>query len=342
MATVLLTTGGTIASRHRTDGVLTAADTGIDLLASAGLVGAGVRVEEFCRVGSYAMTLPLLAALGQRVRQLCADPDVEGVVVAHGTDTMEESAYLVDLGHARETAVVFTGAQLPADHPETDGPANLRDAVLLAQHSEVARLGVLIAMGGRAYAAAEATKGHTTASDPWGAAGAVPLAVVSDGRVTITRHPGPAVETLTMPPERATHRVDLLKLAVGVDGALLRAAIAGGAEAVVVEAFGLGNAPPDVTAAVREAVAAGVPVAVVTRCGAGPTVGIYGDGGGADLERAGALLLGGFTGQRARILLAAALAAADPASSALDIVRRRAGAPSTVTTNHTGTHHEES
>jgi L-asparaginase len=76
---------------------------------------------------------------------------------------------------------------------------------------------------------------------------------------------------------------------------------------------------------VSETVRAGVPVAVVTRCGAGPVAGVYGNGGGADLERAGALLLGGFTGQRARILLAVALAAADSTSAALDLVRRRAG-----------------
>ncbi len=340
MATVVLTTGGTIASRHRGERAVVAVDPGTDLVAAAGLDSRGVRVEEFCRVGSYAMTLPLLAALAQRVRQLCADPGVEGVVVTHGTDTMEESAYLTDLGHDRRTAVVFTGAQLPADHSETDGPANLCDAVLLAQDPAAARLGVLIAMAGRAYAAAEATKAHSTALDPWGAAGTPPVAVVSGGRVTVTRHPGPAPAPLVMPPERATRRVDLVKLVVGVDGAMVRAAVARGAEAIVVEAFGLGNAPEDVTAAVSETVAAGVPVAVVTRCGAGPTAGVYGSGGGADLERAGALLLSGFTGQRARILLAVALAAADSTSVALDLVRRRAGVRPPATTDHATIDHD--
>ena len=325
MVTVVLTTGGTIASRHLGERAVVAVDAGSDLLAAAGLNGPGVFEEEFCRIGSYAMTLPLLAALGERVRQICADPGVAGVVVTHGTDTMEESAYLTDLGHDRRAAVVFTGAQLPADHPETDGPANLRDAVLLAQDPAAARLGVLIAMAGRAYAAAEATKAHSTALDPWGAAGTSPVAVVSGGRVTVTRRPGPVPAPLVMPPEHAARRVDLVKLAVGVDGAMVRAAVARGAEAVVLEAFGLGNAPEDVTAAVRETVAVGVLVTVVTRCGAGPTAGVYGSGGGADLERAGALLLSGFTGQRARILLAVALAAADSTPVALDLVRRRAG-----------------
>ncbi|AXG14527.1 asparaginase domain-containing protein [Intrasporangium calvum] len=323
MATVVLTTGGTIASRRRGDATLVAVDAAAEVVANAGVVEPDVRVEEFCRIGSYALTLPLLAALAERVRQLCAEPGVEGIVVTHGTDTMEESAYLTDLGHTRRTAVVFTGAQLSADHPRADGPANLRDAVLLAKNPEVARLGVLIAMAGRAYAAAEATKAHSTALDPWGAAGTMPLAVVSEGRVIVARRPDPTPVPIVIPPERAARRVDLVKLAVGVDGELVRAAVAGGAEALVVEAFGLGNAPRDVTAAIGEAVAAGVPVAVVTRCGAGPAAGVYGDGGGADLERAGALMLSGFTGQRARILLAVALAAADSRSTALELVRTR-------------------
>lgn len=329
--TVVLTTGGTIASRQGDGGDLLAVDAGSDLVAIAGL-GGRVRVEEFCRVGSYAMTLPLLASLVERVRQLCADPRVAGVVVTHGTDTMEESAYLTDLGHDRQVPVVFTGAQLPADHPQTDGPANLRDAVLLARDPSVAPLGVLIAMAGCAYAAAEATKAHSTLPDPWGACGASPLAVVSGGRVTVLRQPGPPPVPVVMPVHRAARRVDLVKLAVGVDGAMVRASVAGGAEGIVLEGFGLGNAPPDVTAAVVEAVSVGVIVAVVTRCGAGPTSAAYGGGGGADLERAGALLLSGFTGQRARILLAAALAQADSPSAAHDLVRRRAGDPSAAAT----------
>ena len=335
---VVLTTGGTIASRQSHQGDLLAVDRGAELVDIAGLRGQ-VRVEEFCRVGSYAMTLSLLASLSERVRQLCADDSVAGVVVTHGTDTMEESTYLTDLGHARRVPVVFTGAQLPADHPETDGPANLRDAVLLAGDPSVAALGVLIAMAGRAYAASEATKAHSTAPDPWAAGGATPLAVVVDGRVTVLRQPGSPPSPLVMPVHRAERRVDLVKLAVGVDGAMVRSAVAGGAEAVVLEAFGLGNAPRDVAAAVGEAVEAGVLVAVVTRCGAGPASAAYGDGGGADLERAGALLLSDFTGQRARILLAAALSCADSPSAALDLVHARTGAGSSITAG-SKTHHD--
>jgi L-asparaginase len=281
-----------------------------------------VRVEELFRIGSYQLTIAAMARLAEAVRSHCDDPAVSGVVVTHGTDTMEESAYLADLGYLGDKPVVFTGAQRPADADDPDGPANLADAIRLARDPATRGLGVLVCMAGSAYAAAEATKAHSTAPDPWGIAGLDPVALVGDDGVTIRRRPARPSVALAVRPEEADRRVELVKVAAGSDGELLRAAHRLGAEAVVLEAFGLGNAPPPVTAAVAELVSAGVLVVVVTRCGSGPTAAVYGNGGGADLQRVGALLVSHLTGPKARMLVAAALATSSDPSGAKDLVER--------------------
>ncbi|MCY7372472.1 MAG: asparaginase domain-containing protein, partial [Spirochaetaceae bacterium] len=110
---LLLTTGGTIASLRAGDaGVV--AGVGADALVAGSVTDDDVQVEELFRVGSYELTLSRMAELAERVRQVGEDPTVDAVVVTHGTDTMEESAYLADLGYPGDKPVVFTGAQLPA------------------------------------------------------------------------------------------------------------------------------------------------------------------------------------------------------------------------------------
>jgi len=316
----ILTTGGTIASFRAGDaGVI--AGVGADALVAGAASGDDdVHVDELFRAGSYELTLSRMAELAERIRQVGEDPSVDGVVVTHGTDTMEESAYLAELGYPGDKPVVFTGAQLPADDAEPDGPANLRDAIRLARDPHARGLGVLICMAGAAYAAAEATKAHSTAPDPWGCTGLDPVALVEDGTVTVRRRPARPPVALAVPPDVAERRVELIKVAAGSDGALLRAARDLGAEAVVLEAFGLGNAPPPVTAAVAELVSAGLLVLVVTRCGSGPTAAVYGNGGGVDLQRAGALLVSHLSGPKARILAVAALATTSSTGEASTVV----------------------
>jgi L-asparaginase len=179
---------------------------------------------------------------------------------------------------------------------------------------------VLICLAGAAYAAAEATKLHSTAPDPWGCTGLDPVALVEDGTVTVRRRPARPPVALAVSPEMAERRVELVKVAAGSDGALLRAARDLGAEAVVLEAFGLGNVPPPVTATVAELVSAGLLVLVVTRCGSGPTAAVYGNGGGADLQRAGALLVSHLSGPKARMLVVAALATSSSTREASTVV----------------------
>jgi L-asparaginase len=123
---VLVTTGGTVASRHDPQSDHAAASVDGDSLRQSlhdPLDGVDFVVDEFCNVGSFAIDLPLAFDLAKRVGRHLADPATTGVVVTHGTDTMEESAYLADLVVASDKSVVFTGAQRAADAHDPDGPA---------------------------------------------------------------------------------------------------------------------------------------------------------------------------------------------------------------------------
>ena len=129
----VLATGGTIASRTDARGGATAQDAGADLVARLDLpAGVEVRVRDVFRVGGFRMTLDRVHELARAVAAELRDDAVAGVVVTHGTDTTEETAYFLDLFHGDPRPVVVTGAQRAADAPDTDGPRNLADAVTAA------------------------------------------------------------------------------------------------------------------------------------------------------------------------------------------------------------------
>ncbi|MBY6366456.1 asparaginase [Rhodococcoides corynebacterioides] len=289
---VVLTTGGTIASRVGSDGVSTPGKVAVDLDAIGARLGVHVTVVDVLRVDSAAMSNADLdtvsAAVAQHLRS-----DVVGVVVLHGTDTLEETAMLVDLVHDDPRPVVFTGAQRTADHPDGDGPHNAELAVAVAADPERRDQGVLVAFGPRVLRARGVRKAHTTDLDAYTGLDAD----VPHPRPTVSRHPIEAV------------RVDIVALHPGVDGVMIDAACDHGAAGIVLEAMGAGNANVDVVAAVRRAVDAGVAVVLSTRVPSGGVVTTYGGGGGgADLVAAGALSAGTASPAQARITLCALVA----------------------------------
>lgn len=313
----VLTTGGTIASRPGRDGRVLASDPGADLLATAGPVeGVQVRVDEVLRLGSYRLGLPDVLCLARRVREAACAAD--GVVVTHGTDTMEESAYLVDLLHAGPQPVVFTGAQRNAGVADGDGPRNLRDAVRLAAAPSAQGLGTVVAMAGRVLAARYASKVHSLALDAFDAPGAGRLGEVDQDAVRIVARPRRApVFDLDRLPD-ALPRVDVVPLYLGADGTFLRAAREAGARGIVLDAFGVGNVTPAVLEEAEKALTDDVVVIVTSRCSAGAVSPIYGAGGGADLAAAGAVLGGDLRAAKARLLLTLALGTThDPTAARL-------------------------
>lgn len=303
----LITTGGTIASkRDAASGHVTSSVSGPELRAVLHdpLDGIELVVEEFCNVGSFALELPLVFALVSRIREILEEPDCSGVVVTHGTDTMEESAYMADLLVGSDKPVVFTGAQHAFDEPDPDGPRNLTDSIRLAASDEARGLGVLICFEQEFHAARDVTKSHASRVDTFVSYEHGKLGEIDGDRVVVHRRPA---LRRTFEAGRIVAEVELIKLAMGSDGRYLSFAAANGARAVVIEGFGRGNAPPAVTAAAADAVAKGIPVIMTSRCQRGRVKPIYGGGGGKSLAEAGVIFAGDLGGVKARILAAVLL-----------------------------------
>jgi L-asparaginase len=230
-----------------------------------------------------------------------------GVVVAHGTDTLEETAMLCDVLHGRPEPIVLTGAIRPASATGADGPANLRDAVTAAGSREAAGLGVLVAFAGELHAARAARKVASVSPVAFGSPATGPLGMVGEGRVRIAARPVRPAAPLP-PPGALDARVPIVPTYLGDDGAGLRAALRGGADAIVFVALGAGHVAPPVLAALREAADA-VPVALTVR----PERGVlahetYGfEGAEPDLRASAALPAAALSPQAARMVLLAAL-----------------------------------
>ncbi|MGH3037816.1 MAG: asparaginase [Gaiellaceae bacterium] len=317
MKVVVVSTGGTIAMRpEAATGKLVPAVSGEELVGMLRWPEAPpLELDELARVPSFDVHGDLALALAGRVAEHCRRDDVAGVVVTHGTDTMEESVYTVDRLHDSEKPVAFTGAQRGADEPDTDGPRNLRSAIQVAVADESAGRGALVVFAGQIHGAREVRKVHTSALEAFGSPGYGPLGHVDGQRVTYRRRPD---RSPPLPrPEGPLPQVDLIRLYAGSDDRFVRSSLGSGSRAIVLEATGRGNANDQVLPGVEAAVAAGVPVVVCSRCLAGRVEPVYGRGGGKDLAEAGAHFAGDLAGPKARVLLQLVLAAGGDVSQSL-------------------------
>jgi L-asparaginase len=316
VAVVVVSTGGTIAMRPDPEtGKLVPAVSGEELVEMLAWPEAPpLELDDFASVPSFDMHGELALSLAARVRMHALRDDVAGVVVTHGTDTMEETAWLVDLLSDADVPVVFTGAQRGADARDTDGPRNLRDAITIASSPAAAGRGVLLAMAGDIHAARVVRKMHTTALRAFASPGYGPLGHVDEGTVVFRARPE---RRPALPVPGQLPVVDLLRLYAGSDGRFVRASVAAGAAAIVLEGTGRGNANDQVVEAVHEATAQGAVVAVCSRCVEGRVAPVYGRGGGRDLAEAGALFAGDLAGPKVRVLLQLALGAGLDAVEAL-------------------------
>lgn len=305
---VVLGTGGTIASEGSERGAVASRDAGQLLAAADGLGGVEVEAHDVLNVNSFLLGHRELRLVAEAVAAHAARPEVTGVVVTHGTDTMEETAFLVDLTHRGDKPVAFTGAQRSADQPDTDGPANLADAIRVAADPGARGCGALIVFGGQVLPAARTRKVHTLAPQPFAAADAGPIGRVDGLGVRVWARPlRPAALPLPTPGFDTT-RVDVVPVHPGSDAALARAAVAAGAAGVILAGTGSGNGNHALVEWVAEATALGVAVGLSTRA-AGPVVPIYGNGGAVSLVAAGAVTAGDLPLYHARLLWALLLSA---------------------------------
>ncbi|QES37733.1 asparaginase [Streptomyces venezuelae] len=308
---VVISTGGTIASRWQGTGF--AADApGREVLATAAIPqDITSEVIDLFNVNSPRLTSAQQLTLLRTVHEVLADPGVDGIVVTHGTDTLEESAFLLDLYHDDPRPVVFTGAQKPLGAEDGDGPGNLYDALLTA--ATVRDLGVLVVFDGKVHAARGTVKTQTLAADAFADPSGPPVGKVGFGKISILHRPlRPA--PLPLPPADATlPRIDMVMHHVDADPLFVETAVEAGAQGIVLVATGAGNATPEFVGAVTAAIERGVLVALTTRVQGGPVTEIYTHGGAVDLAAAGAVLTGTLrAGQGRSAVLAALLSASGP------------------------------
>jgi len=307
---LVFTTGGTIASRldPATGSVVPAVSPEALLSTAPALRGvAEVRVEELALESSWNVSLPMLAGWARRIREVLAGGGVDGAVVTHGTDTLEETAFALDLVCDGPEPVVVTGAMRNASETAPDGPGNLLAAARVATDPRARGRGALVVFGDEAHAARRVTKTHTTAlgtfRSPWHA----PVARLDPAGIAWT----PSEPRLPpLPPAEPELRVHLVKMALGADPFLLRAAPDAGARGVVIEGSGAGNVAGTWEPGVEALVRAGVPVVLTSRTGGGRVLATYGaPGGGARLARLGVIPAGDLSGPKARVALSLALGA---------------------------------
>jgi L-asparaginase len=257
--------------------------------------------------GSH-QTPSAMLELSQRVESALMSPDVDGAVVLCGTDTLEESAYLLDLTVRGAKPVVFTSATRSAAGSGYDGVANLAAAIRLAAAADARDFGALVVFGGSVFAASEVQQIY--ADDPGGfdAPGSGPLGRVEGERVLL-RHR--LARRTYIPCARLEEMVDLIRLTQGSDDRLLRHSLDDGVAGIVIEVFGSGRVPPWWLPAISEAARRRTMICVATRCAAGMLGDEHGYVGAYhDLKRAGVLFAHGLTGAKARIKMMVALGAA--------------------------------
>ena len=288
---VLLFTGGTISMKH--DAALGGAVptlTGDEIVRlTPGLDAiADIEVDEWGRFPGPHMTVERMWEVRNRIARHLARRDVDGVVVTHGTDALEESAYIVARSLPPDKPVVFTGAMRPASDLGWDGPPNLLDAARVAASPSSRGKGVLVCLDERIHSALEVTKTHTEARGAFESPGLGALGEVDEGRVVYRR------ALLAMPaplaPERPAEPVDIVYAWAGADARLLDASRESGARAVVIAAMGRGNVPPPMFDGVVRWVESGRPAIITSRALRGRVGATYGyPGGGRRLLDAGAL-----------------------------------------------------
>lgn len=302
---VILSTGGTIAmDRTASSSHPIPSLKGEDFerqLASHFPKDIEIEAEDIVNIPSAHISLETIQKICQTARTRSSDPDVDGIVVTHGTDTMEESAYFSHLCYTGSQPVVFTGAMRSANETGYDGLRNLISALRVASSPVARELGVLMVMNEQVHSAGEVRKFHTQRLDAFQSPPYGPVGEIAFGEVVIRRRiirPAESLEPSYGSP------VPLVALTADFEVALLELIREMQPQGVVVEALGGGRVPPQIMPILAELIESGVPVVMTTRCGIGPVVDQYGYAGAhRDLEELGCCFAHDLSGSKARIKL---------------------------------------
>jgi L-asparaginase len=270
-------------------------------------------IEAYAEIESYNfsslpgphMTPEIMLELSNYVKSFLEREDVDGVVVTHGTDSLEETAYLLDLTIKSEKPVVFTGSMRNSSELGYDGPANLAAAICTVTSKAAKNRGVLVCLNDELNCASEVTKSHSMHLNTFKSPEFGPIGIVDNNEAIFYRD---NIDKEYINTDKVENNVHLIKACAGMDGKLIDFCVNDGAKGLVIEAMGRGNIPPQMAEAVERAIKKDVAVVVVSRCYKGRVLDSYGyPGGGKGLRNAGAIFGESLPGQKARIKLIVAL-----------------------------------
>ena len=266
---------------------------------------AKITCYDFGKYPGPHMTPKLMFKLSQTIKKIISKNKFDGVIVTHGTDTLEETAYLLDLTIKTEIPIVVIGSMKNSSEENWDGPQNLIDAIHVCLNPNCKNLGVLVCLNGEINAASEVTKIYTEQIDSFRSLDFGALGFVQNGKVILNRLPR-KLETIKT--KKIITNVDLLTVYAGMDEKFFRYSAQTNVKGLVVEALGVGNVPPAAFEGIKYVVDKNIPVVLVSRCPAGETLDIYSyPGAGKWLNKIGVIFADYLNGQKARIKLMLAL-----------------------------------
>jgi L-asparaginase len=262
---------------------------------------ANISVYEFGNYPGPHVTPELMLELSKKVKNFIESGNYDGVIITHGTDTLEETAYFLDLTIKTEYPIVLIGAMKTSSEPDWDGPRNLIDAIHICSNANSRGMGVLVCLNGEINAASEVTKTHTEDVETFHSLDFGALGFVDRGRVVYNRLPRKLEIIIT---DKINSNVDLIKVCAGMNEKFFKFSADSKVDAVVVEAMGVGNVPPATFEGIKYILEKNIPVVLTSRCPAGETLDIYGyPGAGRWLKEAGVIFSDYLNGQKARIKL---------------------------------------
>ncbi len=304
---IIIFTGGTICMKPDSNNVAVPAMQGEDILELIPEID-GIANISFLDFGMYPgphMTPEKMLELSRLIDKKLQGEDYDGVVVTHGTDSLEETAYLVELTYKGSKPVVFTGSMRNSGQPGWDGALNLKDSVLTAAAEDASNKGVLVVMNGEIHSAALVTKTSTHSLDTFKSVDFGPLGFIDNDKAYFFFK---YLRREYIAADYIENSVDIIKCGCGMDGRLIKYCADSGSKGLIIEAMGRGNVPPKMVSAIEYALTKGLAVVLVSRCFKGRVQDDYGYAGAArELIQKGVILGDNLPGQKARIKLMAAL-----------------------------------
>ncbi|GAA0347273.1 asparaginase [Bacillus carboniphilus] len=304
---LLIHTGGTISMKEDVQSGTVIQGGENPLIAQGQLLEdlANFIVKEPFQLPSPHITLQEMLILKQIIEETIQSQPIDGIVITHGTDTLEETAYFLDLTIQTDIPIVLTGAMRSSNEIGSDGLYNLVSAIRTASCESARKKGVLVVLNDEIHSAFNVTKTHASNVSTFQSPQYGPIGIVSK-RGVFFHHTPNFREAFQI--DKVTKKVALLKVHAGFDSTLLYSLAEAKYDGLVLEALGQGNIPPLAVDGVKHLLSKNVPIVVVSRCFNGTAEGIYGyEGGGKQLKDLGVIFANGLNGQKARVKLQVAL-----------------------------------